>query len=107
MSRRVDGSRWTMRSVGRWNVMGDGTPSSSAALSPYCTNVSLHYRYPVILDAAIQSLGLGFVGTEHSTFSILSKRRVQDWHGGASRMVKWGFKDADAHRKRMFLEIKD
>ncbi len=64
----------------------------------------LCYRYPVILDAAIQSNGLGFVGTDLSTFSILSKRRVLDWHGGAARMVKWGFKEADAHRKRMLSD---
>ncbi|KAK7695288.1 hypothetical protein QCA50_002478 [Cerrena zonata] len=65
-----------------------------------------HYGrwYPVILDSAIQSNGLGFVGTDRSTFSILSMRRVQDWHGGATRLVKWGKKDADAHRKRMAME---
>ncbi len=55
------------------------------------------YRHPVILDAAIQSLGLGFVGTDRSTFSILSRRRVLDWHDGAARMVLWGSKGADDH----------
>ncbi|KAI0964013.1 hypothetical protein AcW1_000933 [Taiwanofungus camphoratus] len=53
--------------------------------------------YPVFLDAAIQSNALGFVGTDRSTFSILSRRRVHDWHDGATRTVKWGRKDADAH----------
>ncbi|TCD62408.1 hypothetical protein EIP91_006936 [Steccherinum ochraceum] len=64
--------------------------------------VELYGRwFPVILDAAIQSNGLGFVGTDRSTFSVLSARRVTDWHDGATRMVKWGKKDADAHRKRL------
>lgn len=55
------------------------------------------FRYPVILDAAVQSNGLGFVGTDRSTFSILSRRRVIDWHDGAARMVLWGSKGADDH----------
>jgi len=53
--------------------------------------------HPVILDAAIQSGGLGFVGTDRSTFSVLSRRRVLDWHDGAARMVLWGRKGADDH----------
>ncbi|KAH9942961.1 hypothetical protein B0H21DRAFT_866317 [Amylocystis lapponica] len=53
--------------------------------------------FPVLLDAAIQSSGLGFVGTDRSTYSVLSRRRVEDWWDGATRMVKWGRKDADAH----------
>lgn len=64
---------------------------------PRRTHVFLSIRYPVVLDAAIQSLGYGFVGTDRSTFSVLSKRRVQDWRDGATRMVRWGKKDADAH----------
>ena len=53
--------------------------------------------YPVILDAAIQSQAHGFVGTDRSTFSIVSRRRVQQWNDGAVRVVKWGFKGADDH----------
>jgi len=53
--------------------------------------------YPVIVDAYVQSAGLGFVGTARSTFSILAKLRVQDWHDGAVRMVKWGTSDVDNH----------
>ncbi|KAI0347794.1 hypothetical protein BDW22DRAFT_1349857 [Trametopsis cervina] len=53
--------------------------------------------HPVILDAAIQSLGQGFVGTDRSTFSVLSRRRVLDWQNGAARMVLWGRKGADDH----------
>ncbi|KAI0346571.1 hypothetical protein BDW22DRAFT_772681 [Trametopsis cervina] len=53
--------------------------------------------YPVILDAAIQASGVGFVGTDRSTFSILSRRRVLDWNNGVARTVKWGKKGADDH----------
>ncbi|PCH33956.1 hypothetical protein WOLCODRAFT_61728 [Wolfiporia cocos MD-104 SS10] len=53
--------------------------------------------YPVILDAAIQSTAIGFVGTDRSTYSTLSRRRVESWHDGATRIARWGFKDADAH----------
>ena len=53
--------------------------------------------YPLILDAAIQSKALGFVGTDRSTYSIVSRRRVQQWNDGATRMVLWGYKGADDH----------
>ncbi|KAI0690908.1 hypothetical protein BC835DRAFT_157933 [Cytidiella melzeri] len=53
--------------------------------------------YPIILDAIIQSNSIGFVGTDRSTFSMLSKRRVVEWHGGVAQMVKWGKKGADDH----------
>jgi len=53
--------------------------------------------YPVILDAVIQSKGMGFVGTDRSTFSILARRRVEDWQRGVTRTVKWGYKGADDH----------
>ncbi|EMD41919.1 hypothetical protein CERSUDRAFT_110476 [Gelatoporia subvermispora B] len=53
--------------------------------------------YPVVLDAAIHSYAQGFVGTDRSTFSVLSRRRVEDWQDGVTRTVKWGYKDADAH----------
>ena len=54
-------------------------------------------RYPVIVDAVVQSAGVGFVGTDRSTFSTLARRRVADWQDGAVRLVKWGTTDADAH----------
>ena len=54
-------------------------------------------RYPVLVDAYVQSAGMGFIGTDRSTFSIVAKRRVKDWHGGAVRTVKWGTPDADVH----------
>ncbi|KZT02434.1 uncharacterized protein LAESUDRAFT_815288 [Laetiporus sulphureus 93-53] len=53
--------------------------------------------YPVILDAVIQSSAMGFVANDRSTYSTLSRRRVADWQDGATRIVKWGLKDADAH----------
>lgn len=65
-----------------------------------CSRVSQAHdygRYPVILDAAIQAAGVGIVGTDRSTFSILSRRRVLDWNEGVARMVKWGRKGADDH----------
>ncbi|KAJ7029689.1 hypothetical protein C8F04DRAFT_1211923 [Mycena alexandri] len=53
--------------------------------------------YPLLIDAAIQSAGMGLVGTELSTVSLLAKLRVKAWQGGATRMVKWGKLGADDH----------
>ncbi|KAF5388528.1 hypothetical protein D9757_004678 [Collybiopsis confluens] len=53
--------------------------------------------YPVLIDAAIQSGGVGFVGTDRSTMSIMAMRRVQSWQGGVARLVKWGHAGADDH----------
>jgi len=53
--------------------------------------------YPVLIDAAIQSSGVGFVGTDRSTMSVLARRRVQSWVDGAVRTVKWGRPGADDH----------
>ncbi|KAH9891311.1 hypothetical protein C8Q73DRAFT_651429 [Cubamyces lactineus] len=53
--------------------------------------------YPVVLDAVVQSMAIGFVGTDRSTFSIMGRRRVSDWNRGAVRMVKWGYVGADDH----------
>ncbi|KAF9057026.1 hypothetical protein BJ165DRAFT_1536223 [Panaeolus papilionaceus] len=38
--------------------------------------------YAPIIDIAAQSLASGFVGTEDSTFSLVSARRVKDWNNG-------------------------
>jgi hypothetical protein len=54
-------------------------------------------RYPVFIDAIIQSNGAGFVGTRGSTMSLLASRRVQSWHDGATRLVRWGRPGADDH----------
>jgi len=51
----------------------------------------------LIVDGAIQSMGVGFIGTLRSTMSDLAVRRVRDWQNGQTRMVNWGRKDADAH----------
>ena len=49
------------------------------------------------MDPILHSLAIGFVGTETSTYSLLSKHRVQEWNGGVIRTVKWGHKGADDH----------
>lgn len=53
--------------------------------------------HPVFIDAIIQSNGVGFVGTRGSTMSTLAARRVESWHGGASRIIRWGRLGADDH----------
>lgn len=58
---------------------------------------SCAYRYPVLIDAVIQSGGIGFVGTDRSTMSNLARRRVQSWHNGVVRAIKWGHLGADDH----------
>lgn len=51
----------------------------------------------MILDAVFQSMGAGFVGTDRSTMTLLSQRRVEDWNGGLSAAVRWGTPSADDH----------
>ncbi|KAG1838331.1 hypothetical protein C8R48DRAFT_666854 [Suillus tomentosus] len=53
--------------------------------------------YPVFIDAVIQSNGAGFVGTHGSTMTTLARRRVESWHDGPTRVVKWGSPSADDH----------
>lgn len=56
-------------------------------------------RFPTILDQAVQALAPGFVGTDRSTFSLVSRLRVQAWHEvHATRIVNWG--DPEANRWR-------
>lgn len=57
--------------------------------------------YPLIIDSYILSSGIGVVGTDGSTMSLLAEYRVRDWHAGSFRKVKWGGKDADAHRRNI------
>ncbi|TFK56646.1 hypothetical protein OE88DRAFT_1730116 [Heliocybe sulcata] len=45
--------------------------------------------YPVLIDAVIQSSGVGFVGTDMSTMSLLAAKRTEEWHEGVSRTVTW------------------
>ncbi|KAF8956056.1 hypothetical protein BDZ97DRAFT_1853458 [Flammula alnicola] len=53
--------------------------------------------HPLLIDAVIQSEGMGFVGTDRSTMTVLARRRVQSWRDGAVRTVKWGSPGADDH----------
>lgn len=53
--------------------------------------------YGPIIDIVIHSLAVGFVGTDGSTLSLVSHRRVEDWNSGVTRMVKWGYAGADNH----------
>ncbi|KAJ7103376.1 hypothetical protein B0H15DRAFT_209997 [Mycena belliarum] len=53
--------------------------------------------YPVLIDAVIQSQGVGFVGTDRSTMSIIAAKRVESWQHGPSIEVKWGTPGADDH----------
>ena len=85
---RLDHSN-TATQYGRWFVL--------PFLTPLLRTSPVAVRYPVIIDAVVQSKGMGFVGTDRSTFSILARRRVEDWQRGATRTVKWGFKGADDH----------
>ena len=40
-----------------------------------------------ILDIVSQSLAIGFVGTQHSTLSLVSARRVEDWNDGPTILI--------------------
>ncbi len=51
--------------------------------------------YPVMIDVVAQSLGKGFVGTDRSTVSVVSAKRVTDWNNGVYRYVRWGWPGAD------------
>ena len=54
-------------------------------------------RYPVFIDAVIQSSGIGLIGMHGSTMSLLAGRRVQDWYKGVYKDVRWGTPNADDH----------
>ncbi|EAU91093.2 hypothetical protein CC1G_03261 [Coprinopsis cinerea okayama7 len=43
--------------------------------------------YPPLIDTVALSMGVGFVGTDKSTFSTLSAWRVKDWNRGETRLV--------------------
>ncbi|KAF8992794.1 hypothetical protein BDQ17DRAFT_1369056 [Cyathus striatus] len=46
--------------------------------------------YPPLIDIVVQSMASGFVGTLDSTFSLISRRRVEEWNHGVTRMVRKG-----------------
>jgi hypothetical protein len=43
--------------------------------------------WPGMLDSALLSRGIGFVGTKQSTFSYVAARRVESWNGGITTVV--------------------
>ncbi|KZV74816.1 hypothetical protein PENSPDRAFT_625212 [Peniophora sp. CONT] len=45
--------------------------------------------YPVLIDAVIQSSGVGLLGTPGSTMSLIAGRRVMDWYHGEYYNVRW------------------
>ncbi|KAG8925562.1 hypothetical protein FRC02_009589 [Tulasnella sp. 418] len=72
-------SEWwgTVRQQG-WYFIDHGSEKTSDALGKW---------YPSFIDAFAQSRGVGFVGTLHSTMSLVAARRVQYWNDGPTRMV--------------------
>lgn len=49
--------------------------------------------HPILIDKVTLSMGIGFVGTDSSTFSILNARRVEDWNNGVTMLLNyytWG-----------------
>lgn len=75
--------------------MVDGTALCLHLLPRYVTNGI--GRYPLLVDAVIQSSGIGFIGTTGSTMSVLAGRRVESWYDGVFKQVKWGTAHADDH----------
>ena len=47
------------------------------------------FRYPVFIDAVLQSSGIGLIGTHGSTMSVLAGRRVHDWYNGVYKDVQF------------------
>jgi len=51
------------------------------------TQEKLGEWFSPVVDIVSQSMALGFVGTKHSTFSLVSARRVEDWNDGATILL--------------------
>lgn len=81
----------------RKSCMETGTQLTFVVIGSIWRVLPLSGRHPVLIDAVIQSGGIGFVGTWGSTMSIMAKRRVEAWHGGITRQVQWGYVGADDH----------
>ena len=45
--------------------------------------------YLPIIETAMLSYAVGFIGTDDSTFSLVAARRVEDWNNGIARITKW------------------
>jgi len=43
--------------------------------------------YVMLIDNVALSMGVGFVGSGSSTFSLLNARRVEDWNDGITEIV--------------------
>jgi hypothetical protein len=85
-----------MRRNARSRSTGIGEPNSYFLLL-LVIEVFACFRYPVFIDAVIQSNGAGFVGTHGSTMTTVALRRVESWHNGPTRVVRWGWPGADDH----------
>ena len=96
MSDEQDPEWWAGVTELGWNTVNHGTLQTEEKYGRW---------YPVLLDAVIQSMGAGFVGTDKSTMSLIAQKRVEDWNEGTTREVRWGRDDADQHRKRDLDEI--
>lgn len=85
----------------RENAMSDdvGRELVRNCLTDHC--VDFTSRYPIFIDAVIQSRGKGFVGTMSSTMSLLAMRRVQDWNDGVGKMIP---RSASFSRARRFTK---
>jgi hypothetical protein len=55
------------------------------------------FWHTILFDVIVQSNAAGFVGTYGSTMSLVASRRVETWHDGAVRLVRWGRPDSDNH----------
>jgi hypothetical protein len=55
------------------------------------------HRDPLFTDVVIQSNGIGFVANDLSTLSVLARRRVETWHRGITKTVRWGNPHSDDH----------
>ncbi|KAH9944221.1 uncharacterized protein BXZ73DRAFT_87164 [Epithele typhae] len=83
-----DPAWWDQARALGWKTVDHETAGTAPVLGEW---------YPLLIDAAIQSTAVGFVGTQHSTYSIVSRRRVESWNDGSTRTVRIGYLGADDH----------
>ncbi|KAF8591919.1 hypothetical protein K439DRAFT_1626429 [Ramaria rubella] len=53
--------------------------------------------YPPLIDAVVQSMAVGFVGTDQSTMSLVALRRVEEWQQGVAELVRIGQRGMEEH----------
>ncbi|KAF6746077.1 hypothetical protein DFP72DRAFT_1152908 [Ephemerocybe angulata] len=51
--------------------------------------------HPLLIDKVALSQGIGFIGTNPSTFSILNAFRIEDWNDGVTKMSRNDFSRGD------------